>query len=77
MLSLILDFIGLFSTFNTSGLNHKTAIALLSHEQKLNELPSDEYFAQVKVNPELGTIQLPNGADLDPDVLYAARSVER
>ncbi|MBE9202645.1 DUF2442 domain-containing protein [Synechocystis salina LEGE 06099] len=29
-----------------------------------------EYFAQVKVNPELGTIQWPNGADLDPDVLY-------
>ncbi|MFN9174661.1 MAG: DUF2442 domain-containing protein [Synechocystis sp.] len=28
------------------------------------------YFAQVKVNPELGTIQWPNGADLDPDVLY-------
>lgn len=29
-----------------------------------------EYFAQVKINPELGTIQWPNGADLDPDVLY-------
>ena len=28
------------------------------------------YFAQVKVNPELGTIQWPNGADLDPDVLH-------
>jgi len=29
------------------------------------------YFAQVRVNPELGTVCWPNGADLDPDVLYA------
>jgi len=30
------------------------------------------YFAQVRVDPELGTIAWPNGADLDPDVLYAS-----
>lgn len=29
------------------------------------------YFAQVTVNPDLGTICWDNGADLDPDVLYA------
>jgi hypothetical protein len=28
------------------------------------------YFFQVQVNSELGTIVWPNGADLDPDVLY-------
>lgn len=28
-------------------------------------------FARVRVDPELGTIAWPNGADLDPDVLYA------
>jgi hypothetical protein len=28
-------------------------------------------FGQVYVNSELGTICWPNGADLDPDVLYA------
>jgi len=30
------------------------------------------YFAQVSVNTEIGTICWPNGADLDPDVLYSA-----
>lgn len=27
-------------------------------------------FAQVKVDPDLGTIAWPNGADLAPDALY-------
>ena len=29
------------------------------------------WFAQVRVDPELGTVVWPNGADLDPDVLYS------
>lgn len=30
-----------------------------------------DYFVQVRADLELGTICWPNGADLDPDVLYA------
>ncbi len=30
----------------------------------------DELFAQVEVDPEIGTIVWPSGADLDPDVLH-------
>lgn len=29
------------------------------------------FFASLRVDPDLGTICWPNGADLDPDVLYA------
>lgn len=29
------------------------------------------YFEQVRVEPDIGTIVWPNGADLDPIVLYA------
>lgn len=31
-----------------------------------------EYFRQLHVDPELGTIVWPNGADLDPLVLWSA-----
>ncbi len=30
----------------------------------------DDLFAQVRVDPETGTVAWPNGADLDPDVLH-------
>lgn len=33
---------------------------------------SPEVFASVRLDSALGTIVWPNGADLDPDVLYAA-----
>jgi hypothetical protein len=35
-------------------------------------LQAPALFAQVRVDPEAGTIVWPNGADLDPDVLFEA-----
>jgi hypothetical protein len=35
------------------------------------------YFAQVHVNPDYGTICWPNGADLDPLVLYSLVTGQR
>lgn len=34
-------------------------------------LEDEAFFSKVAVNPEWGTIFWPNGADLDPDVLYS------
>jgi hypothetical protein len=34
-------------------------------------LREQAYFDQVRVDPDLGTIVWPNGADIDPIVLYA------
>ena len=35
-------------------------------------LENPSFFDRVAVDAELGTVFWPNGADLDPDVLYAA-----
>jgi len=33
-------------------------------------LKDPDFFSQVRVDPEAGTVVWPNGVDLDPDVLY-------
>jgi hypothetical protein len=33
-----------------------------------------QFFRSVQVDPELGTIVWPNGADIDPDVLVLGRT---
>ena len=40
-------------------------------------LKDETFFAKVDVNPEWGTIFWPNGADLDPDVLYSIVTGEK
>lgn len=35
-------------------------------------LTDPTFFTQVRLDSELGTVVWPNGADVDPDVLYAA-----
>jgi hypothetical protein len=42
----------------------------LSFRGVFGPLRDPAYFGQVRVDRELGTVVWPNGADLDPDVLY-------
>jgi hypothetical protein len=43
---------------------------VLSFRGVFAPLRDPTYFAQVRVDEGLGTVVWPNGADLDPDVLY-------
>jgi hypothetical protein len=45
---------------------------LVRWEGVFEPLRDPRRFAEVRVDPELGTIVWPNGADVDPDVLYSA-----
>lgn len=47
---------------------------LASYSGVFAPLRDDAYFRQVRVDPELGTIVWPNGADTCPDVLYSFAS---
>ena len=49
---------------------------LVRFEGVFSPLRDRDTFLQVQVHPELGTIFWPNGADLDPDVLYAEVTAE-
>jgi hypothetical protein len=45
--------------------------ATVSFEGVFEPLSDPEFFSQVRVDPESGTIVWPNGADLDPLVLHS------
>jgi hypothetical protein len=46
--------------------------AMIPFDGVFARLTDPAYFARVRVDAESGTIVWPNGADLDPLVLYAA-----
>ena len=50
--------------------DHGAAAALVPFDGVFEPLASLDYFRQVHVEPDIGTIVWPNGADLCPDVLY-------
>lgn len=43
----------------------------ISFDGVFRPLRDVQYFAKVSVNRDIGTVVWPNGADLDPDVLYS------
>jgi len=44
---------------------------MTTFEGVFEPLANPQYFSQVRVDPEAGTIVWPNGADLDPLVLHS------
>ena len=45
--------------------------SLVTFRGTFEPLLDPAYFAQVRVDPDSETVVWPNGADLDPDVLYS------
>ena len=45
---------------------------LINFDGVFAPMRDEKEFARIRVDPELGTIVWPNGADIDPDVLYSA-----
>ncbi len=62
----------LFLRFDDGAEGEVDIAAMVPFQGVFEPLRDPAYFAQVRVDPELGTIVWPNGADLDPLVLYAA-----
>lgn len=57
--------------FFTDGITREIDLAPLLWGPMFTEIREDDAtFAAVQVDPELGTLVWPNGADIDPDVLH-------
>jgi hypothetical protein len=67
-----LDGYRLFLRFEDGAEGEVDLAQMLRFEGVFAPLKDRGNFLQVRVNEELGTICWPNGADLDPDVLYSA-----
>ena len=57
-------------TFDNGERREVDVAALVPFDGVFVELQDDAYFRRVRVDPDVGTIVWPNGADLCPDVLY-------
>ena len=66
----------LYLTFEDGVAGDVNVTELVSWTGVFTPLAEQAYFEQVRVDTDLGTVVWPNGADLDPDVLYALVSGE-
>ncbi len=67
----------LFLRFEDGAKGEVDIAKMIRFEGVFAPLAKRDYFLQVQVNPEIGTICWPNDADLDPDVLYSLVTGER
>lgn len=58
-------------TFEDGAVGRLDLRELVDFKGVFGPLKDPDYFRQVAVDNESGTINWPNGADLDPDVLYS------
>ena len=66
-----LDGYRLFLRFEDGARGEVDLAKMIRFEGVFAPLRDRQKFLEVRVNGELGTICWPNGADLDPDVLYS------
>lgn len=66
-----LDGLRLFLIFDDGASGIIDLNATIRFDGVFAALQDADYFALVRVDPELGTVVWPNGADLCPDVLHA------
>ena len=72
-----LDGYRLFLRFEDGARGEVDLAKMIRFEGVFAPLRDRQKFLEVRVNGELGTICWPNGADLDPDVLYSCVSGEK
>ena len=52
------------------GVTREVDLSEITEGQIYGPLRDPNFFAQVRLNPDLETIEWPNGADFDPETLY-------
>jgi hypothetical protein len=61
----------LLLTFRSGERRQVDVAAIVPFDGVFAPLADEAFFRSVSINPDIGTIVWPNGADLCPDVLYA------